>query len=102
MELSYEYRIYPNAAQRETIARTFGCCRFVYNRALAVRKEAYDAGEEVPGIFDCIKMIPKWKADPETAWLKEADSMALQQSLRDLGKAYGNFFRAPGKVFLIA
>ena len=43
-------------------------------------------------------MIPKWKADPETAWLKEADSMALQQSLRDLGKAYGNFFRAPGKV----
>lgn len=98
MELSYEYRIYPNAAQRETIARTFGCCRFVYNRALAVRKEAYDAGEEVPGIFDCIKMIPKWKADPETAWLKEADSTALQQSLRDLGKAYGNFFRAPGKV----
>lgn len=98
MELSYEYRIYPNAEQRETIARTFGCCRFVYNRALAVRKGAYDAGEEVPGIFDCIKMIPKWKADPETAWLKEADSMALQQSLRDLGKAYGNFFRAPGKA----
>lgn len=98
MELSYEYRIYPNAEQRETIARTFGCCRFVYNRALAVRKDAYDAGEEVPSIFDCIKMIPKWKADPETAWLKEADSVALQQSLRDLGRAYGNFFRAPGKV----
>lgn len=98
MELSYEYRIYPNAAQREAIARTFGCCRFVYNRALALRKGAYDAGEEVPSIFQIDKMLPKWKADPETAWLKEADSMALQQSLRDLGKAYGNFFRAPGKV----
>lgn len=98
MELSYEYRIYPNAEQRETIARTFGCCRFVYNRALVLRKGAYDAGEQVPSLFDCIKMIPKWKADPETAWLKEADSMALQQSLRDLGKAYSNFFRAPGKV----
>ena len=98
MELSYEYRIYPNAAQREAIARTFGCCRFVYNRAIALRKDAYEAGVKVPSIFDCIKMIPKWKADHETAWLKEADSMALQQSLRDLGKAYGNFFRAPGKV----
>ena len=38
MELSYEYRIYPNAAQHKIIARTFGCCRFVYNRALALRK----------------------------------------------------------------
>lgn len=98
MELSYEYRIYPNAAQRETIARTFGCCRFVYNRALAARKSAYNAGEKVPSIFQIDKMLPKWKADPETAWLKEADSRALQQSLRDLGKAYGNFFQAPGKV----
>lgn len=98
MELSYEYRIHPNAEQRETIARTFGCCRFVYNRALAIRKEAYDAGEAVPSIFQIDKMLPKWKADPETAWLKGADSMALQQSLRDLGKAYGSFFRAPGRV----
>lgn len=98
MELSYEYRIYPNAAQREAIARTFGCCRFVYNRALAARKSAYNAGEKVPSIFQIDKMLPKWKADPETAWLKEADSRALQQSLRDLGKAYGNFFQAPGKV----
>lgn len=98
MELSYEYRIYPNAAQRETIARTFGCCRFVYNRALAARKSAYNAGEKVPSIFQIDKMLPKWKADPETAWLKEADSRALQQSLRDLDKAYGNFFQAPGKV----
>ena len=98
MELSYEYRIYPNASQRESIARTFGCCRFVYNRALAIRKDAYDACGAVPTIFQIDKMLPKWKADSETAWLKDADSMALQQSLRDLGKAYGNFFRAPGKV----
>lgn len=80
MELSYEYRIYPNAAQREQIARTFGCCRFVYNRALAIRKDAYAAGEKVPTVFQIDKMLPKWKADPETGWLKDADSMALQQA----------------------
>lgn len=98
MELSYEYRIYPNAAQRKIIARTFSCCRFVYNRALALRKEAHDAGDKVPTIFQIDKMLPGWKADPETSWLKGADSMALQQSLRDLDKAYRNFFRAPGKA----
>ena len=98
MELSYEYRIYPNAAQRKAIARTFGCCRFVYNRALSLRREARDAGGRVPTIFQIDKMLPGWKADPETSWLREADSIALQQSLRDLDRAYKNFFRAPGKT----
>lgn len=98
MELSYEYRIYPNAAQRKAIARTFGCCRFVYNRALSLRREARDAGGRVPTIFQIDKMLPCWKADPETSWLREADSIALQQSLRDLDRAYKNFFRAPGKT----
>ncbi len=36
MERGFKYRIYPNACQREQIARTLGCCRFVYNRALDV------------------------------------------------------------------
>ena len=41
MERGFKYRIYPNACQREQIARTLGCCRFVYNRALDVKKSAY-------------------------------------------------------------
>lgn len=98
MEKTFEYRIYPNACQRKQIAQTFGCCRFVYNRTLGIRKDAHDAGLKAPSINDCIKLIPSWKADPETAWLKDADSIALQQSLRDLDKAYRNFFRTPGKV----
>lgn len=98
MQLSYEYRIYPDARQRELIARTFGCCRYVYNRALAARKAAYEAGEKMPSINDCIKMLPAWKGNPETSWLKEVDAMALQQALRDLDKAYRNFFRSPGQV----
>lgn len=65
---------------------------------LGVRKAAYENQETPPSINDCIKAIPQLKQDPETKWLKEADSIALQQSLRDLGKAYKNFFRTPGKV----
>lgn len=93
MERGFKYRIYPNASQREQIARTLGCCRFVYNRALDVKKAAYDKSKKAVSAYDLMKMIPAWKRDPETSWLAQADSMALQQSIRDLARAYENFFR---------
>lgn len=93
MERGFKYRIYPNACQRDQIARTFGCCRFVYNRALDVKKSAYaKIGKTVSWVELC-RMLPAWKRNPETAWLAQADSMALQQSIRDLDRAYKNFFR---------
>ena len=39
---AYKYRIYPNKEQKAQIAKTFGCCRFVYNQTLAYRKETYE------------------------------------------------------------
>ena len=42
MEYSYKFRIYPNTAQIQQIQRTFGCCRFVWNHYLALRKEIYE------------------------------------------------------------
>lgn len=93
MERGFKYRIYPNESQRDKIARMFGCCRFVYNRALDVKKTAYSETGKNIATNDLIKMIPTWKRDPETSWLAQADSMALQQSIRDLDRAYKNFFR---------
>ena len=93
MERGFKYRIYPNESQRDQIARTLGCCRFVYNRALDVKKTAYSETGKSIATNDLIKMIPAWKRDPETSWLAQADSMALQQSIRDLDRAYKNFFR---------
>ena len=93
MERGFKYRIYPNASQRDQIARTLGCCRFVYNRALDIKKTAYGETGKSIATNDLIKMIPAWKRDPETPWLARADSMALQQSIRDLDRAYKNFFR---------
>lgn len=93
MERGFKYRIYPNESQRDQIARTFGCCRFVYNRALDVKKTAYSETGKSIATNDLIKMIPAWKRDPEISWLAQADSMALQQSIRDLDRAYKNFFR---------
>ena len=39
---AYKYRIYPNNEQKIQIAKTFGCCRFVYNQTLAYRIEVYE------------------------------------------------------------
>ena len=46
MEKAYRYRIYPNKKQKEIIAKTFGCCRFVYNKYLAKRIETYKQNKE--------------------------------------------------------
>ena len=97
MEKTFEYRIYPDAGQRELLEKTFGCCRYVYNKVLAMRQEEYRSGQKAKGINFYITQIPPWKRS-YAPWLSEVDSMALQQSLRDLDKAYKNFFRSPSRV----
>lgn len=91
MEYSYKFRIYPNIAQTQQIQRTFGCCRFVFNRYLAKRKEVYAQTSKTMNYYDCAKDMTQLKKSFE--WLKEVDATALQSALRDLDTAYQNFFR---------
>lgn len=91
MEKAYKYRIYPNKKQQEIIAKTFGCCRFVYNKYLAKRIEMYEKNKETFSYVQCAKDMTQLKSELE--WLKEVDSTALQSSLRDLDYAYQKFFK---------
>lgn len=91
MEYSYKFRIYPNAEQENLIQRTFGCCRFVYNRFLKLRESVYKERGETVGYVACSAMLTQLKK--ELVWLKEVDSIPLQESLRGLDFAYQNFFR---------
>ena len=59
MERGYKYRIYPNKAQRELIAKTFGCCRFVYNHALDRRTALYERLDS-----SCLRAIIMFYAVP--------------------------------------
>ena len=77
-----KYELRPNATQRSLINRTCGCCRFVYNNALAFARENKVSN------YALIKRLPQLKAENE--WLKEVPSQALQQSIIDLGKAFRN------------
>ena len=91
-EKAYKYRIYPNKAQRELISKTFGCCRFVYNKYLAKRIELYEENKEAFSYVQCANDMKKLKSELE--WLKEVDSTALQSSLKDLDVAYQSFFKS--------
>ena len=91
MEKAYKYRIYPNNAQKEVLAKTFGCCRFVYNKYLAKRIDIYKENKETFTYVQCANDMKSLKAELE--WLREVDSTALQSSLKDLDMAYRKFFK---------
>jgi len=88
---AYKYRIYPNKTQAELINRIIGCCRFVYNYYLAKKIDLYKNEQKSMNYTACANDLKNLKKEYE--WLKEADSISLQQSLRDLDTAYQNFFR---------
>ena len=88
---SFKYRLYPNKEQEIQIQKTFGCCRFVYNKYLAKRIEMYKQNKETFSYVQCANDMKKLKS--ELVWLKEVDSTALQSSLKDLDSAYQKFFK---------
>lgn len=90
MEYSYRFRIVPNKAQREQIAKNFGCCRFVFNHFLAERIETYQNEGKSLSWYEQSRNLTQLKK--ELPWLSEADATSLQSSLRDLDRAYQNFF----------
>jgi putative transposase len=69
-----------------------GACRFVYNKALALQKARREAGEKHLGYASLCKHLTEWRSSVETPWLKEAHSQIAQQALKDLERAYKNFF----------
>ena len=89
---AYKYRIYPTDEQKVLFAKTFGCCRFVYNWALNMKITAYKERKETLGnVYLTNLMKSELKAEHE--WLSEVNSQSLQSALRNLDTAYTNFFR---------
>lgn len=95
VEYSYKFRLYPNAEQETLIKKTFGCCRYTYNRCLAERIELYKTEKQTVSRFQQSNQLTKWKK--EMPWLKEVDATALQSAVQNLDTAYQNFFRGVKK-----
>lgn len=103
---AYVYEIFPTNEQKVLLARSFGCCRFVYNRALAEYTAAYDAQKHLPkeeqksfytlfaGI--CKTFSPLSKTD-EFKWLSEAYASAWHDACDNLKEAFERFFKGLSK-----
>ena len=89
---TYRFRLYPNESQKDLIEKTLGCSRQVYNELLSLCKKEYEKDHNYKiNKYDLIKLLPKYKE--QYPYLKEVDSIALQQSVIHLHTAYINFFR---------
>jgi len=86
----YKYRLYPNRAEQQKLAVQFGHARYIYNWGLAQSQGRY------PGYKHLAQQLPILKRAAETGWLKEAHSQVLQQALKNLDRAFGNFFDQRG------
>ena len=89
---AYRFRLYPDDAQAQLFAKTFGCCRFLYNHMLADKIAEYGRTG---------KMLQNTPAQYKKAypWLKEVDSLALANVQMHLERAYKNFFTNPAAGF---
>ena len=90
MEYSYCFRIYPTEEQKELMAKTFGCCRYVFNYFLNRRQTSYKETGKGISYKECSRELTALKQ--ELHWLREVDATALQSALRSLDTAYKNFF----------
>ena len=89
---AYKYRIYPNNEQKVQIAKTFGCCRFVYNQTLAYWKETYGKEKKSVSKTDCNNYCNR-ELKKEYEWLKEVDKFALTNAIYNMDAAFQKFFR---------
>ena len=89
---AFRYELCPNGRQERNLRRFAGSRRFVYNRALALQKDRHQRGEKKLGYGALCKELTGWRNSEETSWLADAPVHALQQSLRDLERAYTNYF----------
>ena len=89
---AYKYELKPNGEQQRNMRRFAGSCRFVFNKALALQKANHEAGNKFIGYVAMAKYLTAWRNSAETGWLSEAPVHPLQHALKDLERAYKNFF----------
>lgn len=89
---AFKFLLEPNKLQLSEFLAFAGSCRFVYNKGLALLNENYHSGKKFMGYNQLASALVEWKNEDSLSWLKLAPSQCLQQSLRDLDRAFRNFF----------
>jgi putative transposase len=94
---AYKFRFYPDQQQKELLAKTFGCVRYVYNNILRYRTDAYYQAKDKVSYTGANARLTAIKKLPDSIFLNEVSSVPLQQCLRHQQAAFKNFFEGRGK-----
>jgi putative transposase len=97
MQKAFKYRFYPTTEQESLLRRTMGCVRLVYNKALDARTSGWYERQERIGFVETSSMLTNWKKQEDLDFLNEVSSVPLQQGLRNLQKAFTNFWAGRAK-----
>ena len=89
---AFKYELKPSDEQRHRMVCYAGCKRVVYNKALELQAANHAAGNKFIRYESMAKNLGAWRSDEAALWLREAPYHPLQQALKDLGRAFENFF----------
>jgi len=89
---AFKYRIYPSSTQKIFFAKSFGSCRFIYNKALEYKKSSYEKDKTKTSLNT---LNSTWLQEQKSSfpWLNDVPSQSLQQSIRHLNSSYSSFFK---------
>lgn len=106
LKKGFKFPIYPTTEQQDLINQTFGCCRYVWNKALGAAVHEYKQYLEMSKVthqsrlikpdvsgYGFVNRLPAMRTNPETPWLSNISSVALQQTMLHLGGAFTRFFK---------
>ena len=87
-------RLYPNKTQEQTLNKTLGCYRFVYNHMLALKQQEYNENKKSLGLKELSRYFyGTLRKDEQYSWIKEQITKVMEQAIRQMLTAYGNFFK---------
>jgi putative transposase len=89
---AFKYELMPSGEHVRNMRRFARARRFVYNKALALQIERYRQGLKRLSYAGLCRLLTGWRNSRETPWLADAQVHTLQQGLKDLERAYRNFF----------
>ncbi|MCZ7567249.1 MAG: transposase [Ardenticatenaceae bacterium] len=92
IQKAFRFRLVPTSAQEQTFRQYAGACRWVWNEMLRERKETYKATGKSPSMYAQMRRLTELKQRPETSWLNDVHSQVLQEPIKNLQRAFVNFF----------
>ena len=91
MRKTFKYRLFVTPAQRTQLQKILDACRWVYNKTLEVRRDAWEQEQKSLGRYDTNKLLTGWKQ--EHGWLREGHAQAMQEAQKRVDLAFRAFFR---------